>query len=610
MEATIYVAGGGPGSLASLTVNGTQANPVTFTSLRDDSVGGDTNGDGAATVPMPGDWQAIHFDTYSAGSLNYADVRYGGSAPYGYDGAIHAVSNGSLAVTNSSFTNNANSGVRIASTGAATLTGNTFIVPDGAKAASMTVAADVSASGNTASGAGLQGLLVTAGSTSESRTWQAAGLPYVVDCGFSVQVTSGGSLTIEAGATVKFATCASRDATIYVAGGDPSALPSLTVNGTQANPVTFTSLRDDSIGGDTNGDGAATIPMPGDWQAIHFDTYSAGSLNYADVRYGGSTYNGYDGAIHAVTTGSLVVTNSSFTNNANSGVRLASTGAATLTGNTFIVPAGAKAASMTAAADVSASGNTASGAGLQGLLVTYGAITNGNRTWQAAGLPYVVDCSFSVQLGSGGSLTIDPGVIVKFATCPNRDAMIYVAGSGPINLASLMVNGTQANPVTFTSLRDDSVGGDTNGDGAATVPLPGDWQAILFDQYQYRIAELRRHPLRWVRLQRLRRRDSRGEQRLGRADEFHVQPQYEGGPHQRGRVSDGLRQHGHELRPRAIYHWCDCEQPHVAGYGPPLRGGLQLQSPSGQRGKSDDWSRGRREVCDVREPGCSDLCRW
>src|SRR6185295_15514848 len=165
----------------------------------------------------------------------------------------------------------------------------------------------------TATGAaGIQGIYVRGGSLTDRRTWQPAGIPYVVDCA-GVSVAGGGGLTIDPGAIVKLRTCPPNNvATITVSGGSASSTANLTVNGTLDYPVTFTSDRDDSVGGDTNGDGAATIPAPGDWEAIHFGSYSSGSLTYADVRYGGSgSYYGYDGAIYADGTSStLAVTQS------------------------------------------------------------------------------------------------------------------------------------------------------------------------------------------------------------------------------------------------------------------------------------------------------------
>lgn len=87
-----------------------------------------------------------------------------------------------------------------------------------------------------------------------------------------------------------------------------------------------------------------------------------------------------------------------------------------------------------------------------------------NTTWTLANSPYVV--TGDVTVASGVTLTVEPGVIVKFA-----------AGK------SLIVNGNldaQAGPssvIYFTSDKDD-VGGDTNGDGTATSPARGDWAHI------------------------------------------------------------------------------------------------------------------------------------
>ena len=86
------------------------------------------------------------------------------------------------------------------------------------------------------------------GQITSSRTWASASL-HRVTC--PVTVAPGVTLTINAGATVKFADGAS----MQVNG-------TLSAAGTAASPVVFTSLLDDSVGGDTNGDGTATTPTP------------------------------------------------------------------------------------------------------------------------------------------------------------------------------------------------------------------------------------------------------------------------------------------------------------------------------------------------------------
>jgi hypothetical protein len=70
-------------------------------------------------------------------------------------------------------------------------------------------------------------------------------------------------LNIEAGTVVKFI------------GGTLTVAGTLAINGTAANPVTLTTAKDDTTGGDTNGDGAASTPAANDWAGI---TVTGGSL--------------------------------------------------------------------------------------------------------------------------------------------------------------------------------------------------------------------------------------------------------------------------------------------------------------------------------------------
>ena len=92
--------------------------------------------------------------------------------------------------------------------------------------------------------------------------------------------------------------------------------------------------------------------------------------------------------------------------------------------------------------------------------------TQGSLT-MTSGNVYIV--SRDVTFPNGTALTIEPGVIVKVA-----DGASIRIDAG----AMLHAEGTRAEPIVITSLRDDSVGGDTNGDGAATQPQPGSWHQL------------------------------------------------------------------------------------------------------------------------------------
>jgi hypothetical protein len=119
------------------------------------------------------------------------------------------------------------------------------------------------------------------GQISADENWSNTGNVHVVTC--NVTVDSGVTLTIQEGAIVKF-----DEGTVLGVNGV------LKVEGTATSPVQITSLKDDSVGGDTNGDGNATSPAPGDWGHISFLDTSVDSENlieHAVIRYGGHFFN-------------------------------------------------------------------------------------------------------------------------------------------------------------------------------------------------------------------------------------------------------------------------------------------------------------------------------
>jgi hypothetical protein len=89
------------------------------------------------------------------------------------------------------------------------------------------------------------------------------------------------------------------------------------------------------------------------------------------------------------------------------------------------------------------------------------------RHWANTDVVYAI--TGHTTIASGVTLAIDPGVTVKFAA----NKLMGINGV-------LKVQGTNTNPVIITSIKDDTAGGDTNGDGNATAPAAGDWGHIAF----------------------------------------------------------------------------------------------------------------------------------
>jgi hypothetical protein len=238
----------------TLNVNGTSNSKVYFTSLRDDSAGGDTNADGSSTSPSPDDWKRIYFRANSSGTISYVELRYAGGyyASENY-GAIH-IDGASPSLSNITVRYCAWSAISAGPSDQPTITNLTALsTPFG-------------------------GLEIRGGSLSANASWSQ---PVVYILTEDVTVANGVILTIGSGTVVKFRERSSETGLIVDG--------TLNVNGTSSSKVYFTSLRDESVGGDTNGDGSSTSPSPDDWKRIYFRANSSGTISYAELRYAGNS---------------------------------------------------------------------------------------------------------------------------------------------------------------------------------------------------------------------------------------------------------------------------------------------------------------------------------
>jgi hypothetical protein len=426
----------------TLSANGTAVSPIVFTDIRDDT-GGDTNGDGANTGPLNGDWGNLNFQSDSTSSvLDHVEIRYGG-----HGGAAELIVNGGqLTFSNGVVRNSISSGVRIQNSNP-TFTNDVYQNNNSA-AISTDLVSNPAIHGVTTANNGLNALVLDAGTLPGNTIWNNPDIVYSFSN--NINVPQGNTLTIGAGQIIK-----RNGSQALIVNGSLSAI------GTQAAPIVFADLDDDTIGGDTNNNGTNSSAGNGGTGDIEFsNTSTANVLDHVEVRNARTISS----AAVVVDSAPLTFTNSVIRNSSQAGLRILSSNPI-LTNLTFQSNNGA-AISMDLASNPAIHGVTTVNNGLNDLRLDGGTLVT-NGIWDDPDIVYQFASDITVP--EGKTLTIAAGQIIKRTGSQN----LKVDGS-------LIANGSQIDPIIFADGDDDTAGGDTNNNGTNSSAPNGNSGAIRF----------------------------------------------------------------------------------------------------------------------------------
>ena len=470
----------------TIIANGTLVNPIVFTSVRDDNYGNpfDTNKDGTGTSPAIGDFGSISMLPGSTGSsFIYCKIRYaGGINGYNqsqFDGASLNFINSPGTVQNCEI-KDVKDGINCFYGSTPTIQDNQFT--NLGFAVTLSAAANPTLIGNTLTNVANRALgLIGVGINSSTELAVSGTIRQKSFAGFTnityvlrnyILIANGTNVNIEAGVVIKN--------TYYgftVNGG-------FKVDGTLANPVIFSSIKDDNVGnpGDTNGDGNGSSAAVGEGPGIYFaptsnDTFC--KLVYLKSYYGGSGYtkpylNPTTGVI-GIESANPVIDQVLLSNLSTTieGIGVYGNAAPVISNtvfqNGFYFPV-----SMSILSNPVFSNITFTSMGFSAILINDDNITS-NATLVTRSLAGISNIAYvlnkNLTVNSGATLTISPNVVIKFRQSSYYG--IYVNGA-------LKVAGTASNKVIFTDIADDSAGGDTNNNGNATAPTSS-WYGITFE---------------------------------------------------------------------------------------------------------------------------------
>jgi len=552
----------------TLIANGSLSENIIFTSMNDNSVGETISG--SSGLPAPGEWYLINVNGQGAnhgeGQFDYCIIRYGGknysgeqcniniyATEYGYfknsivenssTTGLRAYSCNNIDFENNTFTNNGSYGMyfhnsaidittcSVTGNGAdgmylqssGSLLDNCDILNNGASgiycngssynitncqidnnggwAAKLDNCTLQNYSGNSGSGNTYDAFSMY-GTISQDLNLGAASIGFPIVINGNLVINNGFTLTFPPGEIIK------------LTNGNLQVYGTLVADGTESEPIVFTSFQDDTYGGDLNGDGPVSNPAPGDWYTITLNGQGAndgvGRFDHCIIRYGGKNYSGEQCLVYFYVNTYGYIKNSTIEYSQAMGLRLQSTSGLEVSGNTINSNSGngiyVKSSSL-AIDDCEAFENTSAGIYLDGgasdidncqinnngswavicnnvtiqdysgnsgsgnvydAFSMYGSI-NQDLTLSAAGLGFPFVFSGLITVSNGFTLTFPPGEVIKLS---NGNVQVY---------GKLIADGTLGDPIVFTSFQDDTYGGDLNGDGTVSTPAKGDWYTVTMN---------------------------------------------------------------------------------------------------------------------------------
>ncbi len=308
----------------------------------------------------------------------------------------------------------------------------------------------LSASGVPAHSSALDAPLVSACDPITADTVWSSGVYTAHNC--NIHIPAGVTLTVQAGAVVKLGGVSPG----YGSGAGSTALivqGGLVVSGDAGEPVIFTSLADDSRGGDSNGDGESS-GAAGEWYGIVFAPGSHGRLENFFVGYSGSgTFNAalgsYSSAQILVDGADVEMRQGEVANGLQIGVSLKGEGIApvldrmTVRDNQMANGRGYAIYQASINQTPTYAKLTLTGNDHNRVTVAVNDAINQDIHWGGADYGFV--CGYTLCLmtvPNGKTLTVAPGTELRFG--PSYGIAIADGGG-------LIAQGTASQPITFTS---------------------------------------------------------------------------------------------------------------------------------------------------------------